>query len=132
LFMMTQTKSKVTDSITLQDLFQLKRAETPPAGFWEQFEDSFHKKSLQAVAESSCQQRRSLLHGWGLGVCMASLLSLGLPIFLFLQSGSSYTSNTLLVNQQVNEVTERAHVVAEVTEQQPWRHVQVVDSRFVI
>lgn len=37
--------------VTVEDLFRLKRAERPPAAFWQEFERELHVKQLAAIVE---------------------------------------------------------------------------------
>lgn len=130
---MTQIQSKDTDSLTLEDLFRLKRAETPPEGFWEQFDHEFHQKSMRELGQTTRHQRRSLWHGWGLGTCMASALSLALPIFLLLQPDSS--SRMAADKEPVQEAPATASIQQAAVlpvSNKPWQEVQGVDSFFVI
>ncbi len=40
-----------TPAVTLEDLLKLKRAETPPAEFWSEFERELREKQLAAIIE---------------------------------------------------------------------------------
>lgn len=42
--------------ITLEELLRLKRAERPPAEFWDQFEREFQQKAMQALVESESRE----------------------------------------------------------------------------
>lgn len=130
---MTKTQSKDIDSLALEDLFRLKRAETPPEGFWQQFEDEFHQKSMRELGQTTRHQRRSLWHGWGLGTCMASVLSLALPVFLLLQPESP---SRVAADQENSQGVSGTPSVQQATilpvANKPWHEVQAMDSLFVI
>lgn len=130
---MTKTQSKDSDSLSLEDLFRLKRAEVPPEGFWQQFEDDLRQKSLKAIVQTSHQQRRSLWQGWGLGTCMASMFSLALPLFIFLQpdqpTGFSVEKAEQAAPAELPVVQQAA--IAPVSSK-PWSELEVVNSSFII
>jgi hypothetical protein len=122
---MIETQSKGSDKLTLDDLFSLKRAEVPEAGFWDQFDQEFRRKSLRAFTSSARQQRHSLWRGWGLGVCMASVLALSMPALLLLESKAPQQTTTLAYAEG------NGYAVGE-NVALPWEALQVSDARFVI
>jgi len=84
---MTRTASNGNSSLTLDELFQLKRAEAPSADFWPKFDQTLRRRSLQALVNTSRQQRKHLWRGWGLGTSLAALLALMVPVGLLFLEG---------------------------------------------
>ncbi len=126
---MTDTQPQKSTTLTLDDLFSLKRAEMPQAGFWEQFDQQFRRRSLREFTRSSRHQSRSLWRGWGIGVCMATLLTMGIPLMLLLED-RDVDSGSLMAYAGAAESSpaREFHAVAH----SPWEQVQVVDSHFVL
>ncbi len=122
--MMIETRPKDSEKLTLDDLFSLKRTEAPQSGFWEQFDQEFRRKSLRAFTSSSRQQRHSLWRGWGIGVCMASILTLAMPVLLLLESSAPDSVTIAYLHGTMPVAQENASL--------PWEELQITDARFVM
>jgi hypothetical protein len=82
------TPRNPSEKPTLEDLIRIKRAERPPAEFWQRFEEELRAKQLAAIVERRpwwqsltglLSARRATIAGFGAVAALAALAYLRLP-----------------------------------------------------